>query len=655
MKKLLFSIIGLAGILSVSQVSAQTFTENFQGGIPATWVRINDANVPYGTSTTGLTAAAIAKMTANSWDISVTKGTADQCAFSCSFFNPPGTADRWLITHAFTVAAGQWLTWEDFSIQTPADSLEVWVSPTAGTVASAFTTKIYSGPAPDANVTGTTANLHLINMAAYAGQNIRVGFREHSTAKLLVYLDNVSLKTVPSAEMALTSLTPAGSSPLAYGLVGSSVTFKGTVQNNGSSAITSYTLSYKVGSGSVVSMPISGSIPALGSGTFSATTPYTIGATGSAAVKAWVTLSGDANHANDSGATTIVGVTSFPSKKLVVEEATGSWCGWCVRGAVYMDSMWKVHPSDISLVAVHNADPMTVTAYDNIIKIPGFSGYPSIVIDRREIADPSNIFDVYTAEKSYFGFADVTMGKATTSGTNVSVPVVVKPATNLSGDYRLCLVITEDRVNNASGGTWDQHNYYGGQANSGNYVLPTSSTFGDFHTLPSVIPSATYYYDFVGRGGFPDIAGGTGTLPATMNSGTAYTATLTATMDPSWVHSKTRGVVLLIDHTTGQILNSANSRWPLAVENVKAGIDEVSIVPNPAKDFALVNFNLANASDVTVQVVDAMGRTVSNQASHMNAGAQNVRVNLNTMAAGVYNVVIRTEAGNVSQTLSVVK
>ena len=652
MKKLLFSIIGLAGILGASQVSAQVFSENFSGGIPANWVRINDANTA---STTTLTAAAQTKMNANGWDISQTKGASDQCAFSISTFTTGATADRWLITHAFTPTTGQWLTWEDFSIQTPADSIEVWVSTTAGTVASAFTAKVYSGPAPDANVTGTTANSHLINMSAYAGMNIRVGFREHSTNKLLLYLDNVALKTVPAAEMALTSLTPAGSSPLAYGLVGNSVTFKGTVQNNGSSPITSYTLSYKAGTGAVVNMPMSGTIPALGSGTFSATTPYSIAATGAVPVKAWVTLSGDGNHTNDSGATTVIGVTTFPSKKLVVEEATGSWCGWCVRGAVYMDSMWKVHPTDISLVAVHNADPMTVTAYDNIIKIPGFSGYPSIVVDRREIADPSDIFTVYAAEKNYFGFADVTIGKATTSAGTVSVPVVVKPATNLSGDYRLALVITEDRVHNTAGGTWDQHNYYGGQANSGNYVLPTSSTFGDFHALPAVIPSATYYYDFVGRGGFPDIAGGSGTLPATMTSGSSYTATLTATMDPSWAHSKTRGVVLLIDHTTGQILNSANSRYPLAVENVKAGIDEVSIVPNPAKDFAFVNFNLTNASDVTIQVVDAMGRTVSNQASHMNAGAQNVRVNLNTMAAGIYNVVIRTEAGNVSQVISIVK
>jgi hypothetical protein len=65
------------------------------------------------------------------------------------------------------------------------------------------------------------------------------------------------------------------------------------------------------------------------------------------------------NNTLSANATTL---TSIPEKFTVGEEKTGSWCGWCPRGAVALAQM-ETTPNFIG-IAVHNADPMTISSYD---------------------------------------------------------------------------------------------------------------------------------------------------------------------------------------------------------------------------------------------------------------------------------------------------
>ena len=79
----------------------------------------------------------------------------------------------------------------------------------------------------------------------------------------------------------------------------------------------------------------------------------------------------------------------FPAEgKLVIgEEATGTWCGWCPRGAVALNWMDKDYEGYWQGIAVHNGDPMTDPDYDNGIA-PYISGYPSGLVDRGSDIDP---------------------------------------------------------------------------------------------------------------------------------------------------------------------------------------------------------------------------------------------------------------------------
>ena len=78
-------------------------------------------------------------------------------------------------------------------------------------------------------------------------------------------------------------------------------------------------------------------------------------------------------------------------KKIIGEEATGTWCGWCVRGTCFMDYMAETYPDNWIGVAIHSGDPMEVEEYadetPNII--PNFTGYPSGTINRTDNYDPA--------------------------------------------------------------------------------------------------------------------------------------------------------------------------------------------------------------------------------------------------------------------------
>jgi hypothetical protein len=95
---------------------------------------------------------------------------------------------------------------------------------------------------------------------------------------------------------------------------------------------------------------------------------------------------------------------------------------------------------------------------------------------------------------------------------------------------------------------------------------------------------------------------------------------------------------------------------------VAAGVNNVitsasvSLYPNPAKESATLSFKLNKSSKVVVNILDAVGRTISTVANtQMSEGAQQIAIPTSNLASGMYNVSIHTEAGTVTKALSVIK
>ena len=96
----------------------------------------------------------------------------------------------------------------------------------------------------------------------------------------------------------------------------------------------------------------------------------------------------DANILDDSSTITISPPTTAVGKVVLGEEATGTWCQWCPRGAVFMDYMDETYGNAWAGVAVHNGDPMVDATYDSGLAT-SISGYPSAIVDRGTDIDPS--------------------------------------------------------------------------------------------------------------------------------------------------------------------------------------------------------------------------------------------------------------------------
>lgn len=469
-------------------------------------------------------------------------------------------------------------------------------------------------------------------------------------------VDNIKVFDPPTNDIELTDVTPHDGTPEAFGLKGTTVTVGGTVKNNGASTITSFDLTIDDGSGSPIMNTISGvSIPPFTTYDFTATTPYTLPSSmGYKNLDVSVTITGDANNANNDDAT-VVGASDFlPKKKIFVEEGTGTWCGWCPRGHVFLDSMNHTHPENFSMVAVHNSssDPMQVPVYDNYLTSTFVQSFPGMAVDRTYETDPGNLFDVYAERKDLFGFADITLTDVAATGFNYELKVSVKPAIDLTGDHRLVLVLTEDDVHAPSLSSYAQRNYY--SSTQANRALKGAGL--DWQQEADPVPASKMHYDHVARAIFPSPTGAASSLPSTMSAGSTYDYTF-KTSTPGLDRSKLHAIVVLIRNSDGVALNSQNIEVPVGIQDAKTtGIEQLMIFPNPATDNVFVSVNLAKASNVSVQMFDVMGRLVNElPAQSMDAGQNKVEMNTANLAEGVYSIRIQTETGSVTKQLSVIK
>ena len=501
-----------------------------------------------------------------------------------------------------------------------------------------------------------------VDFSTYVGQanvKIRFGYTDNGRKLPGLAIDNIDIINPQANDIALIGISPLPKDLLnGYKSHNDLVNFAGTVLNRSNATITAFDVTYKAGSSAAITTHITGvSIPAFTTYNFTCT-PYPMPSMGTKAVTMWVTLVGDPVLTNDTMTTEIYGVFNYPVKKVVMEEGTGTWCGYCVRGIVYMDSLMDLHGNNVSLIAVHNGDPMasfntSTSGYDSYLGSGPFgTGYPRVIVDRTYVMDPSALLSAYSQLTNNFGFADIAYTH-TLTGTSLSLAIKVRPGLDLNGDYRLVVVTTEERVH-GSGSAWDQHNYYSYQFN--NEAL--SGRGFDYQAALTIIPSSIMYYDHVARSIDPSNTGNTGLLPAAMVAGNVYTATLTATIPATVDVTKAKFIVMLLDNATSRVLNTQNidgTLPPTGIAEVNPGVEGLSIFPNPADVQTNVEFTLQNSGSVSVNVFDITGRNVYSSVKNMNSGIQKITIPVSSFTIGIYNVVIGTNSGTVSEKLSVIK
>lgn len=270
----------------------------------------------------------------------------------------------------------------------------------------------------------------------------------------------------------------------------------------------------------------------------------------------------------------------IPTHRAVLEEYTGTWCGYCPRGFVGLEEMNRLHPDDFIGISYHNKDPMEVIASSsypwNTEVLGSWPGFPAAALDRHLITDAfygGAGLGNFGIEASWLRIckvlapADVDVNTRWTDDHTLEAEAVVTfPFDTDDIHYALQFVLTSDGLSGTTG-DWSQANYYKGNTN-----LPASMDV--FAKGDNYVSGLVFNDVFVGWSGRDPIAG---SLPATVTGQTPYSykyAFDVSTLKPELVAdlSKLRVNVLLIDTNTTHIAN-ANKAW--AGKNSQTAIKEV--------------------------------------------------------------------------------
>jgi hypothetical protein len=250
----------------------------------------------------------------------------------------------------------------------------------------------------------------------------------------------------------------------------------------------------------------------------------------------------DDDPSDDIMTTQITAITPAAGKLVIGEEATGTWCQWCPRGAVALNWMDHDYEGYWQGIAVHNGDPMTNPDYDNGMA-PYIGGYPSGLVDRGSDIDPS-AFKQDFLQRIVIPPSGIITNGAELNGNVLTVSLTVDFQMAVNGNYKLACVIVEDSVvgNPADPGYYQANAYSGGGAGP---LIDVDGT--DWANMPSNVPASQMIYRHVGRSIAPSFTGEP--LSATSyNAGDKEAICYEFILDPSWDQSQISIVGMLLDN-----------------------------------------------------------------------------------------------------------
>lgn len=490
-----------------------------------------------------------------------------------------------------------------------------------------------------------------VDLSAFSGQTVYLTFRHYSVTDMFkINIDDVVVGQIPANEVALTAAN------VPTGALAGTVNIGGTVINYGSSPITSLDVSYDAGSGPVNATINSLNIASGATYNFTHPTPLAVSVGNTYNVNVCATVTGDAIASNNCKTGTIdFVVSSIIDKYVVVEEKTGTWCGWCPRGTVALDELHQ-NESKAFEIAVHNSDPMTVNSYDSgSNSFPDFTGFPYTAIDRVMGTDPSDAQTAVTQRKTAPAPASISFDMAQIAGNTITVTAKATMVTTMTGDNRLAVVLIEDSVK-GSGTDWLQHNYY----SSTDQNIDLIDIHGtNWKSLPGTVDQSTVFggYNHVARAlGNNAINGTSGSLPGTLTDAQSYTYTYTFTKDPSWNINNMHAVAMLVKNSNSEILNSGQT----AITGT-AGIQEnttnvgIKAYPNPSKGNSTISVSVANESSVSISVYNTVGALVYQIPAEKVNGTHEFNVNLGEAQSGIYFAHVSVNGSKQIVKLNVVK
>ncbi|MCF0197998.1 MAG: Ig-like domain-containing protein [Bacteroidaceae bacterium] len=531
------------------------------------------------------------------WNFSIRDdaGT-DICAASHSMYEPAGKSDDWMVTpQLFIPDKATTLTFDAQSLSATAqDALKVvvWACndvfhmindatfarlSTEGTVVF---DEILSPGSDEFALEGDWQHC-TVNLAAYAGKNIYIAFVNQNSAQSMVFVDNVQVTREMPYLLSLSNKQTVVNE--------TSIKIGGTFTVNSPRGFDGgYQLTLCDADGQTIDTyryTAEGLVPAgdARSFTFGTPLPLTVGENNKFTIRVAYTEGGTSQPMTDEVKSAVTSLTFRPTKRVVLEEMTGTTCGNCPQGIIAIDKMKEVYGEQFIPISIHTYDGDAwgggLQGYSSYL---GLQAAPTAVVNRKTEVLMPMMQDPMTLDYTltYYGalwmdrvaeelndptYVDVTATVKADATGEFSLPLTVRSALNaVNLNLNVFLVFMEDKL------TAVQHNYFSSISD------PLLGDWGLGGRYGQQSVAGITHNDVVRYVYGASYSGTAGLLPQSMKAGEDYTTTITGELPGTYeVLDNTKFAVLLVDANTDQIVNAC-----LAYVNPKGtGIDPIATVP----------------------------------------------------------------------------
>jgi len=381
-----------------------------------------------------------------------------------------------------------------------------------------------------------------------------------------------------------------------YVLRGRTVKVPITINNTGAASVR--TISYVITRDGVESAQRTVSVSVVSRGTGEATITFKAD---SVARKSSVTfaitkVNSQPNECEDAVSSgNIITITEKPVVVPVVEEFTGTWCGWCPIGFDGVENAHATFGDKVALIAIHCSDIMECSDFSALNG--RVSGYPGAIIDMIQgdfYPSTGEVKDKINQQiQNKIAGATIKVTAEWTTSAQKYINITTKTKFVFSDDnanYAIAYALTEDGMH-GTGSSWAQNNNLSGNSN-----YAKSNPF--WYNSPSKVTDIKFNHVGVAAWGIEK--GINGSVPTSVVAGEELEYTYKANISNNKLiqdKSNLKVIVMLIDRSTGTIVNAAQT----AIEDYTTGIADIDVEESP----------MSSQSEGQGGIYDLNGRRVS--------------------------------------------
>lgn len=333
-------------------------------------------------------------------------------------------------------------------------------------------------------------------------------------------------------------------------------------------------------------------------------------------------------------------------RRVLLEFSTGTWCGWCACGdSIIEHNILPQFPQTIVL-AYHGAssDPFKEFNGNEIIGLLGINAYPLAVFDRQ--SGPPMDFDYNWPETCAVRYQraptsavsiDFTAKGYNSSTRELTATVNATALENLSGQYKINYVITEDNI-------VYQQNFYAPCGEQGYH-----QNFVHHWVTRNMINGAT----------------GENLNSGNWNQNQTITKTINTTIDTGWVATNCN-LIIFVYKDNGALIQSTVEQSTIQSVTNPIGVNGTHEIPkdysleqnypNPFNPSTNIKYSVPKDGNVSLKVYDILGNEVSTIINgFMKAGVYNVDFDGSNLASGIYFYTLKTSEFTSTKKMALIK